>query len=93
MYNELNEEIFVSECERFIENNVVAPYVAFYLSKSYILDVLGTATFIQHFNSAVDFFNMDLKNSDKFKNEISKILKEKYHLEILSDNPLKLKEI
>ena len=93
MYNELNEEKFVAECEHFIEDNVIAPYIAFYLYQSYILEVLGNATFMQHFNSAADFFNMDFKNIDKIKSEINEILKEKYHLEIIDENPLKLKEM
>lgn len=59
MYNEINQYDFILECNRFIEDNIAAPYIAFYLSKGYSLDALGQGTFMQHFNSAADVFNID----------------------------------
>lgn len=93
MYDEINQNKFVRECEHYIEENVAAPYIAFYLAKSYELDVLGTSTLKQHFNSAADVFNSYFENTDKVIAEIKQILKEKYKLEIIEENPLTLKEI
>ena len=93
MYDEINQNKFVLDCERYIEENVAAPYIAFYLARGYSLDVLGTSSFKQHFNSAADVFNIYIENTDKVITDIKQILKEKYKLEIVEENPLKLKEI
>ncbi len=55
MHDEINQDKFVRECEHYIEENVAAPYIAFYLAKGYSLDVLGTSSLKQHFNSAAEF--------------------------------------
>ena len=44
MYDEINQDKFVRECEHYIEENVAAPYIAFYLARGYSLDVLGTSS-------------------------------------------------
>lgn len=93
MYDEINQNKFVLDCKHYIEENVVAPYIAFYLARGYSLDTLGIASLKQHFNSAADVFNSDFEDTDKIITEIKQILKEKYLLEIVEENPLKLKEI
>lgn len=93
MYDEINQNKFVLDCERYIEENVAALYIAFYLARGYSLNTLGIATLMQHFNSAADVFNNDFENVDKVIADIKQILKEKYKLEIVEENPLKLKEI
>lgn len=47
MYDEINQNKFVLDCERYIEENVAAPYIAFYLARGYSLDVLGTSSLKQ----------------------------------------------
>lgn len=93
MYDEINQNKFVLDCERYIEENVAAPYIAFYLAKGYSLDTLGQGTFMQHFNSAADVFNIDFNDIGKIITDIKQILSKKYLLEIAEENPLKLKEI
>ena len=93
MYDEINQNRFVLDCEHYILENVVAPYIAFYIVRSYKLDVLGKSSLKQHFNSAADVFNSDFENTDKVITDMKQILKEKYKLEIVEENPLKLKEI
>ncbi|MGI6568084.1 MAG: hypothetical protein ACOX1E_00955 [Erysipelotrichaceae bacterium] len=93
MYDEINQNKFVLDCEHYIEENVAAPYIAFYLARDSSLDTLGIASLRQHFNSAADVFNSDFENTDKIIADIKLILKEKYLLEIIEENPLKLKEI
>ncbi len=93
MYDEINQNKFVLDCERFIEENIAAPYIAFYLARGYELDILGISSLKQHFNSAADVFNSDFENIDKVIADMKQILKEKYKLEIIEENPLKLKEI
>lgn len=77
MYDEINQNKFVLDCERYIEENVAALYIAFYLARGYSLNTLGIATLMQHFNSAADVFNSDFENVDKVIADIKQILKEK----------------
>ena len=93
MYDKINQNKFSLDCERYIEDNIAAPYIAFYLSRGYSLDTLGIASLKQHFNSAADVFNSDFENVDKIIADIKQILRDKYSLEIINENPLKLKEI
>lgn len=93
MYDEINQNKFVLDCERYIEENIAAPYIAFYLARGYELDILGISSLKQHFNSAADVFNSDFENTDKVIADMKQILKKKYKLEIIEENPLKLKEI
>lgn len=52
------------------------------------------ATFYQHYNSAKDTFNIsDDEDYDKVKAEVIKLLRMKYSLEIISENPLDFKKI
>lgn len=51
------------------------------------------ATFLQHFNSASDMFNLIGENYEKNKAEVIKLLRLKYALEIISENPLNFKRI
>ena len=90
MYNDINQYNFILECNRFIEDNITAPYIAFYLAKGYSLDTLGQGTFMQHFNSAADVFNIDFNDIGKIITDIKQILSKKYLLEIAEENPLKL---
>lgn len=51
------------------------------------------ATFKQHFNSAFDTFNLICKNYKKMKAEVIKLLRLKYSLEIIKENPFDFKII
>ena len=52
------------------------------------------ATFYQHYNLAKDIFNVnDDEDYDKVKAEVIKLLRMKYSLEIISENPLDFKKI
>ena len=51
------------------------------------------ATFYQHYNSAKNTFNIsDDEDYDKVKAEAIKLLRMKYSLEIISENPLDFKK-
>ena len=52
------------------------------------------ATFYQHYNSAKDIFNVsDDEDYEKVKAEVIKLLRMKYSLEIISEDPLDFKKI
>ena len=48
---------------------------------------------MQHFNSASDMFNLISENYEKTKDEVIKLLRLKYALEIISEDPLDFKII
>ncbi len=93
MFNIKNENKFISDCEQYIENNVAAPYIAFYLVRGYELNTLGVSSLMQHFNSAADVFNLEFNDIDKVIFDIKQILAEKYQLKIINENPFELKKL
>ena len=100
-----DEDISDEECEKvinpfyanyheYIITYVMPEVIAFYIASSYIRNAMWEATFYQHYNSAKDTFNIcDDKDYDKIKAEVIKLLRMKYSLEIISENPLDLKKI
>lgn len=67
--------------------------IAFYIASSYYRKAMCEATLKQHYNSAKDIFNVSFENYNKVKKEIIKLLRIKYSLEIISEEPLELKKI
>ena len=99
-----NEDISDEECENvinpfydnyhtFIEEYVMPEVIAYYLANSFYRNAMWEATFLQHFNSASDMFNLISKNYEKIKAEVIKLLRLKYALEIISEDPLDFKRI
>ena len=50
-------------------------------------------TWIQEFNSARDILNITKIDNEKVSDEVKKLLRIKYALEIISDDPLDFKKI
>ena len=77
----------------FLENYIMPEVIAFYIANSFYRDAMWKGSFKQHYNSAADvinFFNEDYK---KVKIEVFKLLKIKYALEVINEEPLILKQI
>ena len=94
-----NEEIeriidpFYKNFDEYIITYVMPEVIAFYIASSYSRNAMWEATFYQHYNSAKDTFNIgDDEDYDKVKAEVIKLLKMKYSLEIISENPLDFKK-
>ena len=49
--------------------------------------------FLGHFNSATDMFNFDIKDVETAKAKVRRLLKVKYYLRIVCEEPLRLKKI
>ena len=99
-----DEDISDEECEKiidpfydnyhtFVEEYVMPEVIAYYLANSFYRNAMWEATFLQHFNSASDMFNLVSKNYKKTKTEVIKLLRLKYALEIISEDPLDFKRI
>ena len=99
-----DEDISNEECEKvidpfydnydsYLEEYVTPEVIAFYIDSSFYRNAMLEATFKQHFNPAFDTFNLICKNYKKMKSEVIKLLKLKYSLEIINEDPLHFKII
>lgn len=99
-----DEDISDEECEKvinpfydnyhdYVEEYVMPEVIAFYIASSFYRNAMWEATFLQHYNSAFDMFNILNENYEKTKTEVIKLLRIKYSLEIISEDPLDLKKI
>ena len=78
--------------DKEFENNYVIPdLVAFYLANAYSRHCLSECNLINHINSAIDVFNVRC-DIDKLIPSIKKILRIKYNLKIVKNNPMILKK-
>lgn len=85
---------FYDNYDIYLEEYVVLEVIAFYIASSYSRNAMWEATFYQHYNSAKDTFNVsDDEDYDSIKAEVIKLLRMKYYLEIICENPLDFKKI
>ena len=77
----------------YLEEYVVPKVIAFYIASSFYRNAMWEATFKQHFNSVFDTFNLMCRNYKKTKTEVIKLLRLKYSLEIINEDPLDFKII
>mgnify|MGYP004548978741 FL=1 len=68
---------------------VIPETIAFYLANGYSRNCLSDCPLINHVNSALDIFNVRC-NVDELIPQIKLILRIKYNLKIVKNNPLKL---
>ena len=97
---DISDEEFEKVIDPFYENYysylkeyVIHEVIAFYIASSFYRNAMWEATFKQHFNSAFDTFNLMCRNYKKMKAEVIKLLRLKYSLEIISEDPLNFKII
>ena len=84
---------FYDNYHTFVEEYIMPEVIAYYLANSFYRNAMWEATFLQHFNSASDMFNLVSKNYKMTKAEVIKLLRLKYASEILSEDPLDFKRI
>ncbi len=84
---------FYDNYHKYIITYVMPEVIAFYIASSFSRNAMWEATFYQHYNSAKDIFNVsDDENYKSIKTEVIKLLRMKYSLEIISEDPLELKK-
>ncbi len=81
---------FYNNYNEYLIKFVIPEAVAFYLANGYSRNCLLDCPLNNHFNSALDIFNVRC-NVDELTPKIKQILKIKYNLKIEKDNPLKFK--
>lgn len=85
---------FYDNFDEYVATYIMPEVIAFYIASSFYRNAMWEATFYQHYNSAKDIFNIsDDENYDKVKAEVIKLLRMKYSLEIICEDPLDFKRI
>ena len=85
------ERIYLPVCinyDNYLKEFVIPDVVAFYIADNFYKRVLSKASLYNHINSAIDIFNVRYKLIPSIK----KILRIKYNLKIVKDNPMILKK-
>ena len=88
------EKIYLPVCinyDNYLKEFVIPDVVAFYIADNFYKEVLSKASLYNHINSSMDVFNA-ICDIDKLIPSIKKILRIKYNLRIVKDNPLILKK-
>lgn len=85
---------FYDNYHEYIITYVMPEVIAFYIASSYSRNAMWEASFYQYYNSAKDTFNIcDDEDYESIKAEVIKLLRMKYSLEIISEDPLDFKKI
>ena len=75
---------FYDNYHDYVEEYIMPEVIAFYIASSFYRNAMWEATFLQHYNSASDMFNLYDEDYEKTKAEVIKLLRIKYSLEIIS---------
>ena len=84
---------FIDNYDDFIAWYIIPAVVAYHIANSYYRNSMYEGTFLQHYNSAKDIINLFGENYEKTKAEVIKLLRIKYALEVICEEPLAFKEI
>ena len=82
---------FYNNVNDYLNKYVIPDLVAFYIADSFYKKALYKSPLYNHVNSAIDVFNVRC-DIDKLIPSIKKILRIKYNLKIVKDNPMILKK-
>ena len=84
---------FVDNYDEYLESYVLPELISYYIANAYYRNAMYETTWIQEFNSARDILNIVEVDVDKVSAEVKKLLRIKYVLEVISDDPLDFKRI
>ena len=84
---------FLDDYDNFIYSYVMPEIIAYYIANEFNRKSMFSGTFDQHYNSAKDMLNLFNEDYETVKAEVFKLLKIKYALLVVNENPLKLKRI
>lgn len=83
---------FENNFKKYMINYILPDVVSFYIADSFYKNCLCDSPLYNHINSSLDTFN-GYKNDIKLLiPKVKRMLKIKYNLEIVSDNPLRMKK-
>ena len=84
---------FIDDYDDFVISYIMPEVIAYYIANSYYRGSMYEGSFLQHYNSTKDLINLFGEDYEKVKAEVIKLLRMKYSLEIISENPLDFKKI
>ena len=84
---------FLEDYDNFVLSYIMPEVIAYYIANSYYRGSMYEGSFLQHYNSAKDLINLFGENYEQMKAEVFKLLKIKYALIVVNENPLDLKMI
>ena len=84
---------FLDDYDNFILSYIMPEVIAYYIASSYYRGSMYEGSFLQHYNSAKDLINLFGENYEQMKAEVFKLLKIKYALIVVNEDPLDLKQI
>ena len=84
---------FIGDYDNFVISYIMPEVIAYYIANSYYRGSMYEGSFLQHYNSAKDLINLFGENYEQMKAEVFKLLKIKYALIVVNENPLDLKMI
>jgi hypothetical protein len=84
---------FIDDYDDFVISYIMPEVIAYYIANSYYRGSMYEGSFLQHYNSAKDLINLFGENYEQMKAEVFKLLKIKYALIVVNENPLDLKMI
>ena len=82
--------LFYNNFSKYMINYIIPDAVAFYIANSYSRKCLCDSSLYNHINSAKDVFNIKC-DTKKLIPKIEQILRIKFNLKIVNNNPLRLK--
>lgn len=84
---------FIDNYGEYIESYIIPEVVVYYIANSYYRNSMWETSFIREYNTAKDLINSYCENYEKVKAEIFKLLRVKYALIIINEDPLEFKKI
>ena len=82
---------FYDNYNEYLINYVIPDTIAFYLANGYSRDWLSDCPLYNHINSAIDIFNVSCDINCLIR-KIKQILRIKFNLKIVNDNPLNIEK-
>ena len=86
-------KLFLDDHDNFICSYVMPEIIAYYIANAFNRNSMYSGTFNQHYNSTKDKLNLFNEDYETVKAEVFNLLKIKYALLVVNENPLELKRI
>lgn len=84
---------FVDNYDEYLECYILPEVISYYIANAYYRHAMYETTWMQEFNSARDILNITEINEVNISTEVRKLLRIKYALEVISEEPLTFKKI
>lgn len=79
---------FLEKKEEFLETNIMPEYIAYCIFTGYTCSSMWEASFDSIINSEADIFNRGSFCVMRMKKNIKKILRDKYSMEVIEEEPI-----